>query len=464
MQNKNKIIEYFIDSLTHEQLKYVLKNFLEISPDFVDYANSLIKTNDIVALYDRIKTDIDIIIHEHTYKKCIDWRVCLDACNELENLLEFHIETILSGKPLTALKILLEFYKTGIYLAENADDSCGGVTSLMTHTEHYLQELVTSTKEAATIQDKSKCYTLLLKAATSKHYDGWTDTIFTLLGLSIPLSTKTNIDKLSSILDALSQKQYKYGSDYHNDHIMFLRIKIIEHLEGREMAYEKILKVYKSDSTLLLAFTWYFEENNLEEALKITEIALNNDKTLYRRKDEWLNRQLEIYTKLKDIQGMLKCSKELLLSGNIEIYASYKKLLQKNGKWEKEKPQLLLQLAKCMRIDNYLHILDTEKEYNTMLQIIAKNHYYISHYAKNLFSYNPKETDKLYQEYIFAQANAASNRNQYKKVCGYLKEYAKICGEVASINLATNLLLAFRRRPAFVEEISSVHKRLVGLK
>ena len=104
----------------------------------------------------------------------------------------------------------------------------------MTHTEHYLQALVNSIKEAATTQDKNKCFALLLKTATSKHYDGWTDTIFTLLNLSIPLSTKTNINKLISILDALSQEQYKYGADYYIDQIMFLRVHIIEHLEGRK--------------------------------------------------------------------------------------------------------------------------------------------------------------------------------------------------------------------------------------
>lgn len=64
---KNKTVEEFVDSLTHDQLKYVLKNFLEISPDFFDYANKLVKTNDIDALYDKIKTDIYIIIQEHTY-------------------------------------------------------------------------------------------------------------------------------------------------------------------------------------------------------------------------------------------------------------------------------------------------------------------------------------------------------------------------------------------------------------
>ena len=464
MQNQNKIIEDFIDTLTHDQLKYVLKNFLEISPDFINYANSLVKTNDIDALYDKIKTDIYIIIQEHTYRKFIDWRACMDACNELENLMEFHIETILSGKPLTALKILLEFYKTGIYLAENADDSGGGVSSLMSHTEQYLQELVASIKEAATTQDKSKCYALLIKAATSKHYEGWSDAMFTLLGLSIPLSTKTNIGKLTSVLDDLSQKQCKYGADYYIEQITLLRVRIIEHLHGRQTAYEKILTEYQADSTLLLAFTWCYEDNDFNEALKITEIALSSDKTLYRRKDAWLNRQLDIYTKLKNKEGILKCSKELLFSGNIEAYATYKKMLQQIGTWEKEKPQLLLQLAKCMRIDNYLHILDNEKEYDAMLRIITKNHYYIRHYAKKLFPHNPKETTKLYQEYILSQANAAINRNQYKKVCDHLKEYAKICGKDAGLDLATTLLLTFRRKPAFVEEISFVHKRLVGLK
>ena len=245
---------------------------------------------------------------------------------------------------------------------------------------------------------------------------------------------------------------------------MFLRVHIIEHLEGRKLAYEKILTEYKSNSTLTLAFTWCYEDNDFNEALKITETALNSDTILHHRKDVWLNRQLDVYTKLKDDAGILRCSKELLFSGNIEAYAVYKRMLQKLGTWEKEKPQLLLQLAKFMRIDNYLHILDNEKEYDSMLKVITKNHYYIRHYAKNLFAYNPKETTKIYQEYIFAEAQAANNRNQYKKVCGYLKDYVKICGEVSGLDLATNLLLTFKRRPAFVEEISSVHKRLVGLK
>lgn len=464
MATQNKIVEEFIDSLSHEQLKYVLKNFLEISPNFVEYAKKLAKTDDINALYEKISADIFNIIDSHTYKKFIDWRACMDACNELENLLEFHIETILPGNPATALKILLEFYKTGIYLAENADDSCGGVAGLMSHTEHYLEILVNTIKEASDSRNKNQCYALLLKSATSKHYDGWTDEIFTLLKLSIPLSTKANTSKLYSILDDLAQKHSKYSTTYYEDNIALLRVYIIEHLEGRKAAYEKILTEHRTDSTLSLSFNWYCEENNFVEALHVTELALSDNNIYRRNKECWLNKQLRIYKSLNNEDGILKTSKELLLLGNVETYASYKKMLQKRRTWEKEKPQLLVQLAKCMHISNYLHILNQEKEYDTMLKIITNDTYYICHYAKALWMYNPKETDKIYQEFIFKQARQATNRNQYKKVCGYLKEYAKICGIENGLNLTTNLLLTFRRRPAFTEEIMTVQNRWIGFK
>lgn len=461
MQNKN--IEEFIASLSQEQLKYVLKNFLEISPEFVRYANDLVKTNDVDALYHKIKNEITLLIKDHTYRGFIDWRACSDLCTNLENLLDFHIEDILSGKPVTALKILLEFHKAALYLAQNADDSDGGVSCLLSHTEHYLESQVTSTKEIASTKDKNQCYTLLLKTATSKMYDGWTDEIFTLLGLCTHLITKTNANKLLSAIDDMSKNHPKYSGYYYQDNFKILRIHIIEKLEGRQTAYEKIFTEHLSDGTLQLALSWMNAENNLTEALRIIDIALNND-SLHINKIVWIKKQLEIYTKLKDKNGILKCTRELLLSGDIEFYNSYKKQLTALGTWEKEKPQLLLQLAECMYLDKYLIVLDKEKEYDKLLDIIASKNYYIRSYAKALYAYNPKETNKIYQDFIFREANVATNRNQYKKVCNYLKEYAKVCGQEEGFNLATNLLLSFRRKPAFIEEISAIHKRWLGLK
>ena len=64
------------------------------------------------------------------------------------------------------------------------------------------------------------------------------------------------------------------------------------------------------------------------------------------------------------------------------------------------------------------------------------------------------EVIDLYIKHIKKKADNSSNRKEYQRVCQILKRYKKIAGVKKQEELINELATMYRRRPAFIDELS----------
>lgn len=62
----------------------------------------------------------------------------------------------------------------------------------------------------------------------------------------------------------------------------------------------------------------------------------------------------------------------------------------------------------------------------------------------------------IYENQIELQAENASERKNYRAVCGVIKRYKKIAGASRQAEIVSRLKAAYGRRPAFMEELAKL--------
>ncbi|GAA3332044.1 hypothetical protein GCM10020331_091000 [Ectobacillus funiculus] len=67
------------------------------------------------------------------------------------------------------------------------------------------------------------------------------------------------------------------------------------------------------------------------------------------------------------------------------------------------------------------------------------------------------EVIQVYRQYIQSVANSSSGRSDYQKKCArYLRDMKKIAGKQSTEGIIRELSVAYKRRPAFIDELSRV--------
>lgn len=70
-----------------------------------------------------------------------------------------------------------------------------------------------------------------------------------------------------------------------------------------------------------------------------------------------------------------------------------------------------------------------EKEFGLLLEYIQENPRRILDYLDLLLEGHAEEALGLFRKFIFSEALAANYRGHYQRVCGLIRDYAKVAGK-----------------------------------
>ena len=90
------------------------------------------------------------------------------------------------------------------------------------------------------------------------------------------------------------------------------------------------------------------------------------------------------------------------------------------------------------------------------MAFVRKSPENIEEYAGMLQEKFSDEVIEIYKEHIKATASFSQNRKDYQRVCGIIKRYKKIVGKKNQETIINELTAFYKKRPAFVDELSKV--------
>lgn len=104
----------------------------------------------------------------------------------------------------------------------------------------------------------------------------------------------------------------------------------------------------------------------------------------------------------------------------------------------------------------FLQIILEENDLDEIMGYVRENPTSIDSYAEILKDKFKDEVIEIYIKYIKFEASRATNRNDYKNVCGIIKKYKKVAGKQSQIPIINELMALYRKKPAFLDELSRI--------
>jgi len=410
----------------------------------------------------KIKSQISIATREGTRSGFIDYGGCIHVCRKFDEIIEEGERRFEQGHLILAFSIALSVLLKTVWLISNADDSSGCASSVFDGCLRLIDKVCISVKSE---NDQKFVYEKCLKEAKNKVFDGWDQWNYSILRRCAKLVTKKNKNKIFETLEYLETKGRK--SDYYSEKDDRLtRLEICKHLEG-ETEYEKQIDANLDlDEVRKIAINRANEKGDFMRSERLCLEKLKNDEKIYYHWwNQWYEILFDIYVRSENKEKQIELAKKLLFDRqDIRYFETLKNLLIQNGTWNSEYEAILNKCAKVLPSISYMHLLDKENENELLFEEVKKYPETILKYGKMLSLYYPNEIIDIFVNVIKKQALEVKDRKGYKKLCANIKLLFESGGHHEAYVLIKNLLDSNKRRPAMMDELQKLQKRLEKIK
>ena len=449
-------------ALPHEQLLSIILTQTEEDEMFKSRLTLELSPPDIKSDLSIVKDKVRRSIRSNTHRGFVDYHGCDAICDELSDCLDFAEERLHKGQKLTSFEVILYILLTGADLASSADSSSGSLSFVMDESFEKLEAVCREVAESAKDADRKACYEKLCKAALKKVLEGWDEWSYDLLRIAVLLVTEKNKGLIDNALNDLRSRQKdERFSDYAQTQEDLVRLKVIQALEGDKAARAFINKRLELDQFRELAVDDDLNNGDYENAEKLClEKTEQLDRRPYGRPSDWWYRLYAIYEKTNDRPKLISTAKSLLLQGDLQYYKKMKAFLHEDGTWKEAYPLLRSELKTALPGYLYAQILDMEDEDALLLEEVKKGGSAIFQYGKKLARHYPQVIYELYRGEIIKAAKESSNRSEYGKLCGLIRELHQAGGNDEALALADQFILDYKRRPAMLDELAKLKRKL----
>ena len=269
-----------------------------------------------------------------------------------------------------------------------------------------------------------------------------------LLRISAKFVTQENRKELE-----LAVESYKRG--WRAQEFAVVCYEIISKLDGGEAGDNYIAENMSFPKIREIAFDRSVLNKNYVEAERLCVQALLDEKQPYGI-SPWLYRLYSLYELANNMEKMEETSETLLLNGDLTYYDKLKAFRVKRGAWEAYYPELLEKCKLELYTGKYMQILEKEREYALLLDQVKEHKAEIHNYGMLLTEKYPLEIWEIFSEQINKEADSASQRDMYRNVCLRIKRFAEAGYEAKAVGLIDDLRMKYKRKPAFVDELSKV--------
>ncbi len=452
---KQPEIKEILSDLSKEEL---IRIILDITEKDVTLKNSLIvrySRGNVEQQLIKCKNLIDSIVRKYTKREgFIKYRETSAYVYEMEDLLEKARDTY---DTLLSLDIAFLLLNESIEAFQYADDSDGEIGSLVTETIEFIGEIAINSADLD-IKLREEIFNNLLEQSDNNVFEGWEDYKIDILRLCTEfadveyLREKLKI-KIEHNLNKNSDSEYKR---YINERMLQILFELIEDYGTEEEVLDFMMRNLKFTSFRQLLIDKYIEEKNYNKVIELAVEGEKQDKEYAGLILKWKKLRYEAYKKLLLKEEQEKLGKELLIEGNFEYYSELKELAADKEEFYKNLKEELKKGKGWYREDIYLKLITSQNDIDEIMEFVRENPSRIEEYAGKLQDKFKDEVIEIYKRYIKHAASYSSNRKDYQRLCGIIKRYKKISGNISQEEMINELMALYRKRPAFLDELSKI--------
>ena len=129
-------------------------------------------------------------------------------------------------------------------------------------------------------------------------------------------------------------------------------------------------------------------------------------------------------------------------------------MLKEQSAWDGSYSELLHKCEQKLYYATYMQILEKEEECDLLLKQVKKHTDMIYRYGNFLAGMYSNDVRDIFIEQITRESKAANDRKAYNRVCSRIVCFAESGYIAESTEMINNFKLEYRRKPAFVDELS----------
>ena len=199
------------------------------------------------------------------------------------------------------------------------------------------------------------------------------------------------------------------------------------------------------------------KDKDYEGALNLSLDGEKSDEAYRGLVSKWKKKRYNIY----EVAGMLDeqraLARALIYENEFDYYLKLKETYGE-AQWQAIYPEIHETISKTGQrfMSIYPMVLIEEEAWFKLLIYVRERPSNIVVYQEYLVEDYPLEVYRIYVQYIEGLSAGQNNRKGYRKVCREIKNLRKLGGIEQADNIIKVLQETYKRRPAFVEELSKV--------
>ncbi|MGM8216433.1 SWIM zinc finger family protein [Bacillaceae bacterium W0354] len=455
-QNKLDLKEILSD-LSKDQLIQIILN---ITSEYQQLEKEIFfqfsSTEDLIASSKKL---IREYINLAKYRGFIEWNKTYDAVYGANLTLDKARKKIDHGKEEMAVYLGLTVLPIVVDMLEYSDDSSGYLGMTINESLEIINTAIASGLNSFDEAVQHSLFQTIMKEANHKRYDDWEEWRTRLLESctyfckddAIRESLEHHIQKLLS-----RESTYPTYDEYVKTKFRLLQLKIIELWDDEEQIIQFINQYIQHPAFREKAVLYYLNKEEYKKVVVLCKEADKQEKRHFGQASIWKKYQMQAYEGLEDLDSQRKVALELLYQNDYSYYEILKNLYQPD-EWDKVLEKIITNFEKKLYLPSvYVKILIAEKLYKKLLEYCRSNVKSITSYYEYLIKDYSEEVEILFRRNIEQIAKEASQRSHYRKVCHEIRTYKKTFGNDYAQPLINELKQIYKRRPAFVDELSKI--------
>lgn len=379
-----------------------------------------------------------------------------DYVDEMVGVLEKARNT---ADSLLALEIIILVLHEAVEAFQYVDDSNGEISGLVSDCIEVMEDLVLGEKFSDSSL-KKKLFDRLLKDSDDNAYEGWEEFTIDILRLCAEVADTEALRVLlrTRIMAYLNNTDADDFHTYYSESLLHIlhRLIVVYGTDAEALQFEEENSAHASFRELLIERAK--KENNFEKVIVLALDGEKQDDQHAGRMLKWKEIRYDAYKKLSLKAEQARLAKELLFDGHFEYYQELKDL--NTGDETKFYNELKAKLKKDSRWqakNMYVNLIEHENDTDEVMMYVRENPLYIVRYADFLKDKYANEVVALYNNHIKSAAHSSSKRSAYQDVCSLIRRYKNIAGKDIAAELVNELLILYKKKRAFVDELSKLN-------
>lgn len=381
----------------------------------------------------------------------ISWDDVDDAVVGAEMVLEKAVKVIGDGEYEEGLGLIFCITQELNSALENTDDSSDVIDSILEEAFDQMDVVVSEMDS----EDDSVLFARLLQESENEVYESeWSLRILEACARLVDSNERRDI--LYARLDEVGAS----GNEYIERAVAKIRHGIIKRVDGEVAAAQFALSQIQHPDFRELIIRERLKEGEWEQAVKLAIEGEEQDRRYSGLLHRWKKLRYEAYVAGGQVEEQRMLAWEFVLDGYYDFYLQLRETYLPT-EWSGVYPELLKEMKERLAghgNNPYCMALIEEKEFGLLLEYVQENPGNILKYLDHLMAEHREEALAVFRKFISAEALAANTRNKYRGVCDLIRRYANAAGGEQGRNVAQDLMVRFKQRRAFQQEL----KRLLS--